>query len=62
LGESLREVGTNAVRGGFVVARGFDLDEFADGFEQCILPGFEMVLAIQDGNRLGLQVSGSFHN
>jgi len=61
-GESLSENGTDAVSAGFIVARGFDLDEFTDGFEQGILTGLEIVQAIKSAVRFGLGVSGSFHN
>jgi|SRR5215471_8112966 len=62
LGESLSEDGSDAVSAGFIVARGFDLDEFTDDFEQGVLAGFEIVQAIKNDVRFGLGVSGSFHN
>jgi hypothetical protein len=34
LGELLREMSAHAISGGFVVAGGFNCDEFADGFEE----------------------------
>jgi hypothetical protein len=48
-GELFGEKSAYTIGGGFVVAGRFDFDKFADGLEECVLAGFEVVETVEVG-------------
>jgi hypothetical protein len=54
--EPLSEMGTHAVGGGFVVAGRFDFNEFANGLEEFVLAGFEVLETVEVGLIFGVSV------